>query len=116
MQNILSSAHIPTPCFYKFDDEATLAYIVNLGMLGEGIVKGAWVPFPTTEDKIASALKGIGIDKARYKNFFVAQYVTNIDGLESILPPCPDLNELNFLATIITLMDFEEMETFVFCK
>ncbi len=37
------------------------AYITNLGLYNEGILKGAWVTFPLDEDESQEVLKSIGI-------------------------------------------------------
>ena len=112
MQNIISGAHIPTPNYATLEDEPILAYIVNIGMLGEGIVKGAWLPFPSTPEAVRAALREIGIDGGRYKKWFAAEYVTDIAGLGDCLPVYPDLNELNLLAHIILEMECEDIDIF----
>ena len=112
MQNIISGAHISTPDYAMLEDQPIFAYIVNIGMLGEGIVKGVWLPFPTTPEAVSTALSVIGIDGERYKKWFVAQYVTDIGGLGDCLPFYPGRNELNLLAHIIMEMDCEDMDIF----
>ena len=110
MQDIIDGACIPTPNCAEYGDEPILAYIVNIGMLGEGVVKGEWLPFPTTPEILKATLKSIGIDKGRYKRFMVAQYITDVDGLAALLPSLPCLNELNILAHLLTDMECEEMD------
>lgn len=112
MQKIISGAHIPTPNYGSLEDAPVLAYIVNIGMLGEGIVKGVWLSLPSTPEAVKAALCEIGIDGRRYKKWFVAEYVTDIGGLGDCLPAYPDLNELNLLAHIILEMDCEDMDIF----
>lgn len=110
MQDIIDGACIPTPVFAEYGDGPILAYIVNIGMLGEGVVKGEWLPFPTTPEILKATLKSIGIDKGRYKRFMVAQYITDVGGLAALLPSLPCLNELNILAYLLKDMECEEMD------
>jgi len=113
MKQIISGANIPTPDYSEYaTDVPILAYIVNIGMLGEDIVNGKWLPFPTTPESVKEVLNSIGIDGDRYKRFIVADYFTIIAGLDMILPASPCMNELNLLANFIDNMECEEMDIF----
>lgn len=50
------------------------AYVTNLGKYTEGELVGKWLDFPTTQTKINTVLKEIGIDGIRYEEIFITDY------------------------------------------
>ena len=50
------------------------AYVTNLGKYTEGELVGKWLDFPTTQTKINTVLKEIGIDGTRYEEIFITDY------------------------------------------
>ena len=50
------------------------AYVTNLGKYNEGELVGKWLDFPTTQTKINTVLKEIGIDGTRYEEIFITDY------------------------------------------
>ena len=50
------------------------AYVTNLGKYNEGELVGKWLDFPTTQTKINTVLKEIGIDGIRYEEIFITDY------------------------------------------
>lgn len=48
--------------------------MTNLGKYTEGELVGKWLDFPTTQTKINTVLKEIGIDGTRYEEIFITDY------------------------------------------
>ena len=74
------------------------AYVTNLGKYTEGELVGKWLDFPTTQTKINTVLKEIGIDGIRYEEIFITDYESNICGLTECFGEYESLFALNYLA------------------
>ena len=88
------------------------AYVTNLGKYNEGRLVGESLKFPTTTEEVQALLKRIGIDGVRYEEIFITDYEVNISGLYDCLGECESIDELNYLASLISEMDQSDREKF----
>ena len=89
------------------------AYVTNLGKYNEGRLVGESLKFPTTTEEVQALLKRIGIDGVRYEEIFITDYEVNISGLYDCLGEYESIDELNYLASLISEMDQSDREKFV---
>ena len=75
------------------------ATIANLRLFNSGVYKDVTISFPTTTEKIHSALRKIAIDGRENKEILITQYETDIKGLAAHLGEYEDIDELNYLAS-----------------
>ena len=88
------------------------AYVTNLGKYNEGRLVGEFLKFPTTTEEVQALLKRIGIDGVRYEEIFITDYEVNISGLYDCLGEYESIDELNYLASLISEMDQSDREKF----
>ncbi len=88
------------------------AYVTNLGKYNEGRLVGENLKFPTTTEEVQALLKRIGIDGVRYEEIFITDYEVNIPGLYDCLGEYESIDELNYLASLISEMDQSDREKF----
>ena len=77
------------------------AFVTNLGKYNEGELVGEWLPLPTTKEQVQECFARIGLDGKRYEEFFITDYETPISGLREHLGEYSNLDELNYLATML---------------
>ena len=88
------------------------AYVTNLGKYNEGRLVGEFLKFPTTTEEVQALLKRIGIEGVRYEDIFITDYEVNISGLYDCLGEYESIDELNYLASLISEMDQSDREKF----
>lgn len=92
------------------------ACIANLDKFNElGELSYKWVTFPTKSFTLENLYKEIGIgleDSSAYQNAFIVDYQSIIPGLTEILGKLESLDELNYLAHIISRMPGSNYHTF----
>lgn len=78
------------------------AYITNMGLYNEGVLKGEWITFPIDDDELSDVLKRIGcyyVDDAgkehnlMYEEYFFSDFECDIDD-------CPDFSEYESIETL----------------
>ncbi|MDL2235959.1 antirestriction protein ArdA [Christensenellaceae bacterium OttesenSCG-928-L17] len=92
-------------------DHPFQAYITNLGRYNEGHLVGQWHAFPTTKEEIQQTFRRIGIDGRRYEEYFITDYETDIGGLYELLPEYANLDELNYLASLLEELEGYQRDT-----
>ena len=103
---------------YEYDkDYPFAAFITNLGKYNEGDLVGEWVKFPTTYEKIQQVFQRIGIGSKDdfgnvYEEWFITDYDCYVDGLYNLLGEYENLDELNYLASVLDEMDQSDYERF----
>ena len=88
------------------------AYITNLGKYNEGALVGEYLKFPTTAEEVQALLKRIGIDGVRYEEIFITDYDGYMPGLYAHFGEYESIDELNYLASLLSEMDQSELEKF----
>ena len=88
------------------------AYVTNLGKYNEGQLVGEPLKFPTTAEEVQSLLKRIGVDGIRYEEIFITDYESDVLGLHKCLGEYESLDELNYLAALLSEMDQSDIEKF----
>jgi len=89
------------------------AYLTNLGKYNEGELCGEYLRFPTTKESLKETLSRIGVDGVIYEEFFITDYRTELSLLNRHLGEHESIDELNYLATILSDMYDSEQEKFV---
>ena len=85
------------------------AYITNLGKYAEGQLVGETLKFPTTAEEVQSLLKRIGVDGIRYEEIFITSFDGDVLGLHEHLGEYESIDELNYLAALLSEMDQSDM-------
>lgn len=88
------------------------AYVTNLGKYNEGELASTLLKFPTTKEEVQAALKRIGVDNIRYEEFFIADYDGRLPELRANLGEYESIDELNYLAALLSEMDQSDIEKF----
>ena len=88
------------------------AYITNLGKYAEGQLVGETLKFPTTTEEVQSLLKRIGVDGVRYEEIFITDFDSDVLGLHEHLGEYENIDELNYLAALLSEMDQSDLEKF----
>ena len=88
------------------------AYVTNLGKYNEGQLVGEPLKLPTTVEEVQSLLKRIGVDGIRYEEIFITDYESDVLGLHKCLGEYESLDELNYLAALLSEMDQSDIEKF----
>lgn len=88
------------------------AYITNLGKYVEGQLVGETLKFPTTPEEVQALLKRIGVDGIRYGEIFITSFDSDVLGLCDHLGEYENLDELNYLAALLSEMDSSDLEKF----
>ena len=88
------------------------AYITNLGKYNEGALVGEYLKFPTTTEEVQALLKRIGIDGVRYEEIFITDYDGDMPELYSGFGEYESIDELNYLASLLSEMDESDLEKF----
>ena len=88
------------------------AYITNLGKYNEGALVGEYLKFPTTTEEVQALLKRIGIDGVRYEEIFITDYDGDMPELYSGFGEYESIDELNYLAVLLSEMDQSDLEKF----
>ena len=87
------------------------AYITNLGRYNEGFLDGEYLKLPATTEEVQALLKRIHVDGRQYEEIFITDYETDLAGMQN-LNEYESIDELNYLANLISDMDAEEHEKF----
>ena len=88
------------------------AYVTNLGKYNEGELAGEYLKFPTTPEEVQALLKRIGVDGVRYEEIFITGFNGDVLGLYDHLGEYENLDELNYLAVLLSEMDQSDIEKF----
>ena len=88
------------------------ATIANLRLFNSGVYKDVTLSFPSTTEKIHSALRKIAIDGRENKEILITQYETDIKGLAAHLGEYENIDELNYLASRLAGFSPYEMAVF----
>ena len=88
------------------------AYVTNLGKYNEGELVGEYLKFPTTPEEVQALLKRIGVDGVRYEEIFITDFNGDVLGLYDHLGEYENLDELNYLAALLSEMDQSDIEKF----
>lgn len=88
------------------------AYVTNLGRYVGGDLVGEYLKLPASTEDVQSLLKRIGVDGKRYEEIIITDFDTQIDGLHDHLTEYADIDELNYLASLLDEMDEGDLEKF----
>lgn len=93
------------------DDAVISVFVTNLGKYNEGELRGEWLKLPSDTETVKSLMTRIGVDGVLYEEFFITDYDTELSGLDR-LGEYENLDELNYLASLISELDKWELEKF----
>ena len=88
------------------------AYVTNLGKYNEGELCGEYLKLPATKEDVKALFSRIGIDGALYEEILITDYETDIDRLCRYLGEYEDIDELNYLAAMLSELYDYELEKF----
>ncbi|WP_392563565.1 antirestriction protein ArdA [Orbus wheelerorum] len=87
-------------------------FLTNLGKYNEGFLIGEWLALPTTADEIKECFKRINIDAVDYEEYFLTDYESEINGITYYISEYSNLNELNYLASKLEQLSFDELRLY----
>jgi len=87
------------------------AFVTNLGKFNEGEIVGECINFPIKQEAFQEVLNKIGINE-NYEEWFFSDYDTNLHGLSEMLGEYENVDELNYLAARLQVMDSYDYEKF----
>lgn len=88
------------------------ANIANLSKYAAGIMAEVELPFPTTTEKVQTALRSIGVDGLRYEEIIITEYSISIEGIAPVLGEYTPIDELNYLAMRMECLSPEDRAKF----
>jgi antirestriction protein len=88
------------------------AHITNLGKYNEGEPCSDYLKLPATKEDVQTLLSRIGVDGVLYEEIIITDYETDIDGLYRCLGEYESIDELNYLAAMLSDLDEWELEKF----
>ena len=88
------------------------AYVTNLGRYNEGELRGAYLSLPATTQDVQAVLKNAGVDGMMYEEIFITDYETDVPGLPKLLGEYENIDELNYLASVLDELNSGDMERF----
>jgi hypothetical protein len=88
------------------------AYVDNLGKYAEHDHRGEWIKFPASMEDVKALFAKIGVDGVLYEEIIISDYKTDVDGLCKYLDEYESVDELNYLAALLSDMDEWEIEKF----
>ena len=88
------------------------AYITNLGKYVEGELCGEYLKLPATREAVEALLYKIGVDGVQYEEWFITDYETEIDGLCEHMGEYESVDELNYLAVLLSEMNEWDIKKF----
>lgn len=99
----------------KNSDYIFKAFIVNSAEYDNGNkeTSGAWLYFPTTKEDVSTLFKEIGLpNNADSGQYFIDEYKCGNSDLEKFLSIDSDIDELNYLANLVSELEDIEMTVF----
>jgi antirestriction protein len=87
-------------------------FVTNLGKYNEGELCGEWLKLPAEKKDVQALFGRIGVDGVLYEEFFITDYESDIDGLCRYMGEYESLDELNYLASLLSDLDEWEREKF----
>jgi antirestriction protein len=101
-------------CGLKYGGEIPLieAYITNLGKYNEGKLRGEYLKLPADTSDLKALLARIGVDGVLYEETFITDYKSKIEMLCCYMGELESVDELNYLAKILSEMNEWEIEKF----
>ncbi len=94
------------------DETIFEVYLINKDHHTEQNPVAEWVQLPTDAEKIKAVFERIGVSGDDPSEYEAAAYESAIDGLTDRFRPGYDLDELNYLAALLTQRSQEEREKF----
>ena len=88
------------------------AYIANKRKYYEGEQTGEYLKLPAAEEDVKALLMSIGVDGVLYREISILYYMSDVEGLDRILGGHESIDELNYLATVLSGMDSREIYKF----
>lgn len=88
------------------------AWLTNWDQYREGTRRSVQVQFPTSREEMRKALKAIGVDGIRYQQAILTEFDSNLSGFHHCLTRCDAVDEVNYLARLLSELSDSELETF----
>jgi len=88
------------------------AYVTNLGKYVGGELCGEYLKLPAEKEDVKALLARIGVDGIIYEETFITDYETDIEGLCKYMGEYESIDELNYLASMLSDLESWEIEKF----
>jgi len=88
------------------------AYITNPGKYVCGDLCGEYLKLPAAKEDVKALLSRIGVDGVLYEEYLITDYRTDVKGLSGCLGGHENIDELNYLAVLLSGLDERDLEKY----
>ena len=94
------------------DEHLLEVYLINTARHTEETPVAEWVSLPTNADTMKAVFERLGVDGSDTEQYQVSAYHSSLDGWSEALKPGESLDDLNYLAALLTQRSGEERDKF----
>ena len=84
------------------DEHLLEVYLINTARHTEETPVAEWVSLPTDAETMKAVFERLGVDGSDTEQYQASAYESSLDGLSEALKPGESLNDLNYLAALLT--------------
>ena len=94
------------------DEHLLEVYLINTARHTEETPVAEWVSLPTDAETMKAVFERLGVDGSDTEQYQVSAYQSSLDGWSEALKPGESLDDLNYLAALLTQRSDEERDKF----
>ena len=94
------------------DEHLLEVYLINTARHTEETPVAEWVSLPTDAETMKAVFERLGVDGSDTEQYQVSAYQSSLDGWSEALQPGESLDDLNYLAVLLTQRSDEERDKF----
>ena len=94
------------------DEHLLEVYLINTARHTEETPVAEWVSLPTDAETMKAVFERLGVDGSDTEQYQVSAYQSSLDGWSEALQPGESLDDLNYLAALLTQRSDEERDKF----
>ena len=94
------------------DEHLLEVYLINTARHTEETPVAEWVSLPTDAETMKAVFERLGVDGSDTEQYQVSAYQSSLDGWSEALQPGESLDDLNYLAALLTQRSNEERDKF----
>ena len=94
------------------DEHLLEVYLINTARHTEETPVAEWVSLPTDAETMKAVFERLGVDGSDTEQYQVSAYHSSLDGWSEALKPGESLDDLNYLAALLTQRSDEERDKF----
>ena len=94
------------------DEHLLEVYLINTARHTEETPVAEWVSLPTDAETMKAVFERLGVDGSDTEQYQVSAFHSSLDGWSEALKPGESLDDLNYLAALLTQRSDEERDKF----